>query len=310
VARVLPTAIVVALLAASAGALAVTERAKLELSPIYGTRIVNPDFSPNGKVKPAVTVEFRVRPRERIDAWIADAHGRRVSNLLFDRSVGPKQKVDLVWDGLTPAGIAAPDGVYRPVVKLLRSHRTITLPSDLRLDTKAPVIHVAHPQFPVISPDGDGHADVFRIHYTVSESAHAILLLRGRQVVFTRGQKRSGILVWNGFFPGTSRPLPPGRYVLAVEAQDTAGNRSPLLRFAIAQIRFVALGRDRVVVAPGRRFAIRVSTDAPRVAWRLHGRSGTAPRGTLHLRAPKKPGVYHLYVTVSGHSAKAAIVVG
>ena len=145
-----------------------------------------------------------------------------------------------------------------------------------------------HPQFPIISPDGDGHADVFRIPYSVSEPAHAILLMRGTQAGFTKSRKLSGTLTWNGFYPGTNKPLPKGRYVLGVEAQDTAGNRSPILRFAIAEIRYVTLARDRVVVRPGGRFAIRVSTDAPTVEWRLHGRSGVLPRGTLHLRAPQK----------------------
>jgi len=308
--RVVSTAIVLALLAATAGAFALTESAKLERSPIYGTRIVNPLFSPAGKAKPTVTIEFRVRPRERIDVWIVDRHGDKVTDLLTNRSVAPHAKVAVVWNGLDPDGIVAPDGVYRPVVKLLRSHRTITLPSNLTLDTKAPTIHVRRPQFPIISPDGDGHADVFRIPYTVSEPAHAILLMRGAQGEFTKSRKLSGTLTWNGFYPGTSRPLPKGRYVLGVEAQDTAGNRSPVLRFAIAQIRYVTLARDRVVVRAGGRFAIRVSTDAPTVQWRLHGRSGVAPRGTLRLRAPRKAGVYRLYVTVGKHSATASVVVG
>ncbi len=308
--RVVSTAIVLALLAATAGAFALTESAKLERSPIYGTKVVNPLFSPAGRAKPTVTVEFRVRPRERIDVWIVDRHGNKVTELLTDRSVAPHAKVAVVWNGLDPDGIVAPDGVYRPVVKLLRSHRTITLPSNLTLDTKAPTIHVRHPQFPIISPDGDGHADVFRFRYTVSEPAHAILLMRGVQAGFTKSRKLSGTLTWNGFYPGTNRPLPKGRYVLGVEAQDTAGNRSPVLRFAIAQIRYVTLARDRVVVRPGGRFAIRVSTDAPTVQWRLHGRSGVAPRGTLRLRAPRKAGVYRLYVTVGKHSATASVVVG
>jgi hypothetical protein len=308
--RVVSTAIVLALLAATAGAFALAESAKLERSPIYGTRVVNPIFSPAGKLKPTVTIEFRVRPRERIDVWIVDRHGDKVTDLLTNRSVAPHARVVVIWNGLDPDGVVAPDGVYRPVVKLLRSHRTITLPSDLTLDTKPPTIHVRHPQFPIISPDGDGHADVFRFAYTVSEPAHAILLMRGVQTVRTRGRKLAGVLTWNGFHPGTSRPLPKGRYVLGVEAEDTAGNRSPVLRFAIAQIRYVTLARDRVVVRPGGRFAIRVSTDAPTVEWRLHGRSGVLPSGTLRLRAPRKAGVYRLYVTVGKHSATASVIVG
>lgn len=307
--RVVSTAIVLALLAASAGAFALTERAKLERSPIYGTKVVNPVFSPAATAKPTVTIAFRVRPNERLDAWIVDSEGRKVTDLITNRSVRAHQRLDLVWDGLDPQGLQAPDGVYRPVVKLLHSHRTITLPSDITIDTKPPVIHVAHPQFPIISPDGDGHADVFHVPYTVSEPAHAILLMRGVQVVRTRGQKLRGVLTWNGFYPHSTRPLPPGRYVLGVEAEDTAGNRSPILRFAIAQIRYVTLARDRVVARAGGRFAIRVSTDSPTVDWRLNGRSGTLPRGTLHLRAPRKRGVYRLYAYVGNHGDTASVVV-
>jgi hypothetical protein len=49
VARVLSTAIVLALLAATAVAFAITEGAKLEHSPILRTR-VSPIFSPEGKI--------------------------------------------------------------------------------------------------------------------------------------------------------------------------------------------------------------------------------------------------------------------
>ena len=50
----------------------------------------------------------------------------------------------------------------------------------------------------------------------------------------------------------------------------------------------MTLARKRVVVAPGRRFFMRVSTDAPTVRWQLHGRSGVARAGTLRIRAPEE----------------------
>jgi hypothetical protein len=78
---------------------------------------------------------------------------------------------------------------------------------------------------------------------------------------------------------------------------------------AIAQIRYVALARKRVIVRPGGKFALRVSTDAPAVHWQLHGRSGTQRRGTLRFTAPKSSGVYRLYVTVGSHTAVCAVVV-
>ena len=125
------------------------------------------------------------------------------------------------------------------------------------------------------------------------------------------GQKETGTLVWNGKVPGDqpAKPLSPGRYVLKVAAQDRAGNRSTGVPFAIGQVRYIALARKRVVVRPGGRFALRVSTDAPQVDWLLHGRHGTLPRGTLHLRAPRSAGVFRLNVSVGSHTAVCSVVV-
>jgi hypothetical protein len=109
--------------------------------------------------------------------------------------------------------------------------------------------------------------------------------------------------------PGSSKSLPPGRYVLAVAARDRAGNQSTGVRVAIGQVRYLTLARTRVVVRPGGRFALRVSTDAPQVEWLLHGRHGSLPRGTLHLRAPRSAGVYRLYLSVGSHSAVWSVVV-
>jgi hypothetical protein len=309
VARVLSTTLVLVLLAATAAAFALTERAKLEHSPIYAP-VVSPTFSPDGTSKPVAHIQFRVRPRERIDVWVQDAKGRRVAELLANRNVSPHTLVKVVWDAFTSSGLSVPDGVYQPVVKLIKSHRTIVLPSDIVLDTRPPAIS-AHPatKYPILSPDGDGRHDVFRIPYRIDEHAKAILLMRGTQVVKTKGQKQTGELVWNGFRPHSTVPLPPGRYVLEIAALDRAGNRSKGAPFAIAQIRYVALARKRVVVRPGGRFALRVSTDAPSVAWRLHGASGTQRAGTLHFRAPRSTGVYRLYVTVRNHTAVCAVVV-
>ena len=311
-ARVLPTALVIALLAATAAAFALTERAKLERSPIFGTQQAQV-FSPDSKdpTKKVAHIRFRVRNSENIDVWIQDSDGEKIDSLLVRRSVRKGELVRLVWDSFTPSGVGVPDGTYRAVVKLEHSHRTIVMPSDITVDTSPPHI-TARPanKYPIISPDGDGHADLFRIPYEASEPAHAILLLRGKQAVYTNGQKEKGTLVWNGKVPGGStKPLSPGRYVLAIAARDRAGNQSTGVRIAIGQVRFLTLARTRVVVRPGGRFALRVSTDAPQVDWLLHGRHGTLPRGTLHLRAPKSAGVYRLYLSVGSHTAVCSVVV-
>jgi hypothetical protein len=306
VARVLSTTVVLVLLAASAAAFALTERAKLERSPIAGTR-VDPIFSPEGKAKPIAHIDFRIRKPERIRVWIEDGDGHEVRELLTTRPVVAGTREVLVWNGLADNGILVADGVYTPVVKLFRSHRTIVLPSPIRLDTKPPTISVRHPIYPLLSPDGDGNHDNFRVTYRLDEPAHAILRVRGRDVVFTRSQKPSGELFWNGKLKG--RPPHPGRYLMTVAAQDVAGNVSKGVPFAIAQIRYVVLARDRVVVKPGGKFALRVSTDHPTVTWRMNGRSGVQRRGTLHFRAPRSTGVFRLFVEAAGHAAKCTVVV-
>jgi len=315
VARVLSTAIVLALLAATAAAFAITEGAKLEHSPILRTK-VDPLFSPSSQAHPVAHIDFQLRTRERISVWIDNKDGDRVGTLLTNRTYRAGSKLRLVWDGIASNGTVQPDGEYLPVVKLARSHRVITLPSPITIDTKPPVITVRHPLYPILSPDGDHRRDSFTVPYTLNERAHGILLVRGSQVEFTLGQKESGELHWNGklkvALPNGQkvfRPARPGRYLLTVAAQDEAGNVSKGFPFAIAQVRYLTLARDRVVVRPGGRFALRVSTDYPTVGWRLHGAHGEQAHGTLHFRAPKRAGVYRLYITAGPHSAKCAVVV-
>lgn len=309
-ARVLSTAVVLALLTATALAFVITERAKLEKSPIMGTK-VTALFSPNAvdpKLKNAEVI-FRLRTTERIEAWIQDGKGNRVRTLQAPRTFRRGSRLDLVWDGFTDSGVLVPDGVYVPVVKLLRSHRTIVLPSEIKLDTKPPVITVHHPQYPIISPDGDGRHDTFTTTYRINERAHGILFVRGTQVEYTRSQKQVGELHWNGRLGVPPRPVRPGRYLLTVAARDEAGNQSKAFPFAIVQVRYITLARSRVVVRPGGKFALRVSADAPFVHWTLHGRSGSQRTGTLHFTAPKSAGVYRLYVTTATHAALCTVVV-
>jgi hypothetical protein len=303
----LSTALVLALLAATATAFVITESAKLEKSPIYATHLPDPVFSPDGTIHPEADLDFRLRKTERVEVWVEGERGNRLRTLLTARTIHRGTKVSVAWDGIGDDGIAAPDGTYLPVVKLLTSHRTIVLPNPMTLDTKPPVITVKRPQHPILSPDGDGHGDRFTTAYRISERGRGILNVGGHRVELTRFYKQSGELHWNGKFK--NRPATPGQYLMTAQGRDIAGNVSKPFPFAIALVRYIVLGRDRVVVQPGGKFALRVSTDAPFVHWTLHGRSGTTRRGTLKLRAPKSPGVYKLYVTAAGHAARCTVVV-
>jgi hypothetical protein len=105
------------------------------------------------------------------------------------------------------------------------------------------------------------------------------------------------------------RAAQPGNHVLEISAQDAAGNRTHPFPFAVVTLRYVVLGRPRVVVRPGGRIAILALADARDVEWRLHGAHGLVRPGTLRLRAPARRGVYRLYVMAAGHAAKAFVVV-
>jgi hypothetical protein len=180
----------------------------------------------------------------------------------------------IVWDGLDNGGVLVPDGDYKPVVKLERSHRTIVLPNSVRLDTVPPKIFVRHPQYPILSPDGDHHGDVLRVAYRVSEPAHGILYVDGTRVAFTLSQKLTGVLVWNGTLKkdGVLGPAPPGRYVLTVAAQDRAGNTSKPDPFAIARSA-TSCWRPRIVEAEAALRRPRLDGRAEG-ALAVHGRSG------------------------------------
>lgn len=313
-ARVLSIATVLGLLLASALAFAITERAKVTLSPIRSTEVPRPVFSPNAAdpAQRVATVAFSLRRAQRITVWMEDSHGSRVATLLPSRSEKRGARLVLQWDGIWTDGLTAPDGTYRPVVKLESSHLTTVLPNPIRIDTKPPSIAVPKPQQAVISPDGDGHRDSYRVGYHMSEPAHGVLYLRvdgkQQQVEYTRSQKLTGDLEWNGKLK--AKPVRPGAYLLSAAAKDVAGNISKPYPFAVVNVRYVSLGRKRVVVKPGNRFAIRVSADAPTVQWKLLGRTGSAKPGTLHFRAPRSKGVFFLYVFVGSHAARCAVVVG
>ena len=118
-----------------------------------------------------------------------------------------------------------------------------------------PVITVKHPQYPIISPDGDGHA-------TRSVSATRSTSRRTRSCACAGDQRRCSRTARSrpASSSGTAsvgraasaRP-PPGRYVLTVSAQDRAGNR----RQGVSRSRSRRCGTScsrgkRVVVAAGR----------------------------------------------------------
>lgn len=294
------------MLVATSAAFVVTEKLKLTLNPIRGPQ-VDKIFSPVCDCTTSTaSITFRLREPDRVSVEIVDSDGDTVRELARNRPQG-RAAVTYSWDGRDGAGRVVAEGTYRPRIHLDRERRTIVMPNPIRVDLTPPrvVTFTARPL--VISPDGDGRSDRAKIRYRVSERAHVELYVDDTRAIRKLGAQPRGTMNWAGVAGG--EPLPEGVYTLRLLARDVAGNLGPRSGSRTVRIRFLALGRDRVVVTPGGRFAILALSQARSLRWRLGGRSGIARPGTLRLRAPLEPGRYTLRVEANGHVRRAAVVV-
>jgi FlgD Ig-like domain len=306
VARIASTVLVVALLAATGAAFALTQGLKTELSPIYGTDIPYPVFSPLCACKKKeAPIVFKLRKNDRLDVSIVQG-GEVIRTIESGQRYGAGP-VEVAWDGRNDAGELVPEGEYQPRVRLRDDRRVITLPNPIRVDVTPPRIEKMSSTRLVFSPDGDGRADRVTFRYRLSEPGTAMLLVDGKRRWLTRFPREQDVLVWNGKVGGHSQR--PGVYAGRIVAFDEADNASARSKPYPIVLRYVALGRDRITVAAGRRFAIRVSSDARTVRWRLGSRSGVARPGTLRIRAPFQKGQFTLSVSANGHTSRAAVFV-
>jgi hypothetical protein len=303
-ARLLPTLLVLGLLAATAAAFAVAERLKLERPPIAAPRI-DKVFSPVCRCPTDdAEIAFRLRRADTIQIAIVDRDLRVVRRLVRSLRV-PAGPFEATWDGRDDDGAIVRDGGYRPRLHLASDRRTIVLPNSIRVDTRRPRLRgvVARPVR--FSPDGDGRRDKVEVFYRVNERAKALLYLGDRRLVRTRYRPLRGKVEWFGLVNG--RPLRAGAYRLDLEAEDPAGNRSQPVTIPV-RIRYVELARDAIRVRARTRFGVRVATDAARFRWRFAGGTGTARPGLLVLRAPRA-GRYTLFVEANGHGDRARVLV-
>jgi hypothetical protein len=296
--------IVLALLGATAAAFAVTERLKLERSPVTGTR-VDRVFSPVCEcARDVAVISIVLRRRETVTLDILNRDGESIRTIVRKRP-DPAGRVSYTWDGRDNLERIVPEGVYRPRVQLERNGRTIVLPNPIRVDTTAPVISLLRVFPRVFSPDSDGESDRVTASYRIDERARAVMLVDGRQRVQSKFRRVEGRLVWFGLTNG--RAVRPGTYEIRLRAVDRAGNRSIRTRAVPVRVRFVELSRERIEVGAGKRFSVRVRTDAAAYRWLFAGRRGGGSREVLALRAPEEAGSYTLYVTASGRAASVPV---
>lgn len=305
-AAALPVVLVVGLLAGTAAAFAVTERLKLELSPIYDTRLERKVFSPVcGCAKEQATVSFQLREPDRLTVAIVD--GDEVVRTILDSEPAAAGGVAVSWDGRDDAGRIVPEGTYSPRVHLDEARQTIVLPNPIRVDVTPP----EPPSFTVeprtFSPDGDGRNDKVAIRYRLEERAHALVYVEGRRRIRSRSQQPEGKVDWGGRADG--KALPARAYGLTMAAEDPAGNVGARSGPVTVRIRYVELARESIRAAATTRFGVIVRSDATQVSWRFAGGRGTGPPGLLVLRAPRNPGRYTLFVEANGRAARADVLV-
>ena len=304
--RIVPAALVAALLVATSAAFVVTEKLKLTRNPIVGPT-VDKVFSPVCDcATDTAVVRFRLRRPDRVTVDIVDGDGDVVRELARNRPQG-RAPASYVWDGRDSDGGVVAEGAYRPRVHLDEQRRTIVMPNRIRVDTTPPRVGSFTARPLIISPDGDGRFDRAKIRYRITERGVVELYVEGARALRRSGTRTSGTMDWFGVAGGEM--LPEGLHKLRLVARDVAGNLGPRSGSRSVRIRFLALGRDRIVVTPRQRFAILALSQARTHRWRLGERSGVARPGTLRLVAPAEPGRYTLRVEANGHVKRAAVIV-
>jgi hypothetical protein len=206
-----PTILALVLLTATATAFVVTQHLKLEPSPISQTHVAKV-FSPVCECESqAAKIEFVLRRADHLRIGIRiDGREVTIADGEFRRGL-----VRARWNGRDAAGAAVPDGIYFPVVHMLRAQRTIDLPNPIRVDTQAPSIQVTGLR---------SNGSKLTVSYKASEPAHAILIVDGRRAVRTYYSLRRSHFTWFGRVNG--RPVPARHHRLVLLAEDLAGNRS------------------------------------------------------------------------------------
>jgi hypothetical protein len=212
--------LLLALLAGTTTAFALTEALKLEQSPVSRPRF-KAVFSPTCACPQATArLAVRLRDADTIDALIVDDDGNPVRTLASGERYAPGRTV-FRWNGRDDQGEIVPDGTYRLRLHFAEADRTILIPDTVRVDTRPPTIELVSLEPRRLERGGEGATIVVRL----AERARPLLLVNGELVL--RGPVADPgrvLLTWDGTVEG--HPLSRRRYALTLEAEDRAGNVS------------------------------------------------------------------------------------
>jgi FlgD Ig-like domain len=212
------TLLAVGLLVGCAAAFTYTEALKLERTPV-GRAQVDRWLSPACDCPGDTTsIRFRLREQERIDVTVLDEEGEVVRTLASGLS-SPGGTVELAWDGRNEARQVVADGAYRVRVRLLDERRSIVVPVDMNVDTKAPRVRLRSVSAPTIV-----EGETLLVRYWASEPGTPVLLVRGEPALrATRRRAGSRGAQWRNVVDELA--VPPGT-PLAFAVEDRAGNLS------------------------------------------------------------------------------------
>jgi outer membrane protein OmpA-like peptidoglycan-associated protein/flagellar hook assembly protein FlgD len=140
---------------------------------------------------------------------------------------------ELVWNGLTDSGAAAPDGRYTIVVEAVDDNGNVasTAPWAVVVDTAPPTVKASGPvgggEALIFSPDGDGNKDKLAIAQegSVEDLWKAEALDAGGVAIRTWKIESAALsaLSWDGK-NDSGQVVPDGVYAYRVSSTDRAGN--------------------------------------------------------------------------------------
>ncbi|MGI9097181.1 MAG: N,N-dimethylformamidase beta subunit family domain-containing protein [Solirubrobacteraceae bacterium] len=203
--------------------------------PLVQDLKVTPFFSPNrdGRFDRA-RASFVLKRSDDVTVTVIDRAGDTVRELADNRRVPVGRRMNIVWDGRAADGRTVLDGTYRIRASLRRQGRSVTLPRNIRKDTRPPDVLVTSigplrdklPR-PELVPSAGG--EPARVSFQAAGHRKEVLVYRTdvqppRPVFDAPIQLADDATrwTWNGTVDG--RRVAAGTYLVVVRARDQAGN--------------------------------------------------------------------------------------
>ncbi len=329
------------LVCATVGGFLVAQKLKSQAPPVRAlSGSTDTLFSPNGDgVRDTARISFRLKKRsDDVTLDVIDDNGDVVRRLLDDRPLRAGVARTVLWNGRTDSGSYAPDGAYRPRVKLSEQGRTIVLPVEIRLDRTPPrpvvtVLGFGERAGPAVVPAGAATPVSFRFSGPLlgrpSFRVYRTDAVPPRVVASFPGRAGSRTGRWGGFVNG--RAAAPGTYMIVARTLDAAGNvgtvpqnvdsaralRGPLPGRAGVTVRTIAVQAPLEPVVAGEPAKFRIVNGGRPYRWSIRrlGSRRVLKRGRddvpeIQVRAPGgRSGVYLFGVRTAGRTESAPLIV-